>query len=78
MGHWRAARSVFHGTLDEAIPITTVRGFAAKQRAADADVILSEYEGAHHAFDNHARGRASLTSRCVLTEATDKARREVE
>jgi acetyl esterase/lipase len=64
------------------------KGFAAKQRAAGADVILSEYEGAHHAFDNpdfrtpvvakYARGRASLTSRCVLTEATDKARREVE
>src|SRR2546426_1817361 len=43
---------LFTGTLDEAVPITTVRGFAEKQRAAGADVKLFEYEGAHHAFDN--------------------------
>src|SRR3989475_3372484 len=43
---------LFMGTLDEATPITTVRGFAEKQRTAGADVKLFEYEGAHHAFDN--------------------------
>ena len=43
---------LFTGTLDEAVPITTVRGFAEKQRAAGADVKLFEYKGAHHAFDN--------------------------
>src|SRR5438093_40306 len=43
---------LFTGTLDEATSITTVRGFAEKQRAGGADVKLFEYEGAHHAFDN--------------------------
>jgi dienelactone hydrolase len=43
---------LFTGTLDEAIPITTVRGFAEKQRVAGTDVKLFEYEGAHHSFDN--------------------------
>src|SRR5438552_1078452 len=43
---------LFTGTLDEATSITTVRGFAEKQRADGADVKLFEYEGAHHAFDN--------------------------
>ena len=43
---------LFTGTLDEAAPVATLRGFAEKQRAAGADVTLIEYEGAHHAFDN--------------------------
>ena len=43
---------LFTGTVDEATPITTVRGFAEKHRTAGADVTLFEYEGAHHAFDN--------------------------
>ena len=43
---------LFTGTLDEAIPVTEVRAFAEKQRAAGADVKVFEYEGAHHAFDN--------------------------
>ena len=43
---------LFTGTLDEAAPITKVRGFAEKQLAAGADLKLFEYEGAHHAFDN--------------------------
>jgi len=39
---------IFMGSL----PISVVRAFTEKQRAAGADIKLVEYEGAHHAFDN--------------------------
>src|SRR2546422_2289469 len=60
---------LFMGTLDEATPITTVRGFAEQQRAAGADVKLFEYDGTHHAFDN-PDFRTPLVARTPVTSFT--------
>ena len=46
---------MFHGTPDDWIPVAPCRAYVADLREAGADVVLTEYPGAWHAYDNPAR-----------------------
>jgi dienelactone hydrolase len=43
---------IFHGSADNYVPVEPCRKYAAQLRQAGGDVELTEYAGAHHAFDN--------------------------
>ena len=43
---------IFGGTLDDYNPVSNCRGYVDRLRAAGADVALTEYPDAFHAFDN--------------------------
>jgi dienelactone hydrolase len=43
---------IFHGNADDWVPIAPCRQNIERMRRAGADVILFEYPGAHHSFDN--------------------------
>src|SRR5690606_3249674 len=43
---------LFHGTADDTARLEPCRSYADRLRAAGNDVLLHEYDGAHHAFDN--------------------------
>jgi len=63
-----------HGAADNYVPVAPCRGYVARLKAAGANVVLTEYEGAHHVFDNrmlrkpvHAAKSQSMRS-CELAE----------
>src|SRR6266849_7616715 len=43
---------IHHGLADDFVPIAPCRLYVARLRAANKDVVLTEYPNAHHAFDN--------------------------
>ena len=43
---------IFHGTADDYVSIEPCRNYVERLRRAGKDVQLTEYAGAHHAFDN--------------------------
>jgi dienelactone hydrolase len=43
---------IFHGTADDYVSIEPCRAYVERLRRAGKDVQLTEYTGAHHAFDN--------------------------
>ena len=68
---------IFHGIADDQLPIEPCREYAARLRKAGKDVLLTEYAGAHHAFDVRAlkeplkQPQAISVIRCRLEEGTD-------
>lgn len=66
---------LFHGTADNYVSIGPCRSYVARLRAAGKDVQLTEYAGAHHAFDNPVLKnvlplpQAPTTRNCVLEES---------
>ena len=65
---------MFHGTADDYVSVEPCRTYAERLRRAGKDVQLTEYTGAHHAFDNPAysaalyRPDAVTTARCLREE----------
>jgi dienelactone hydrolase len=65
---------IFHGAADNYVPIEPCRKYVERLRARNADVQLTEYEGAHHAFDNplyrphRFLPDAIITARCQREE----------
>ena len=67
---------MFHGTADDYVPVAPCRSYAERLRSNGKDVKLTEYAGAHHAFDVPRGepvniGYAQTTRRCRLEEASD-------
>lgn len=66
---------IFHGAADNYVPVAPCRDFVARLKAKGADVILTEYEGAHHVFDGRAfmkpvvAAKSQSTRSCQLAEA---------
>ena len=42
---------IFHGTADDWAPVAPCRAYVERLKAKGADVVLTEYPGAHHVFD---------------------------
>jgi dienelactone hydrolase len=68
---------LFHGAPDDWVPATPCRDYVARLKKAGADVSLTEYPGAWHAYDNPATpvpviNAAAQTSRgCRMREDVD-------
>jgi dienelactone hydrolase len=45
---------LFHGAADDLVPVAPCRDYVARLKKAGADVTLTEYPGAYHAYDGHA------------------------
>ncbi len=54
------------------MPVAPCRGYVARLKAKGADVMLTEYPGAHHAFDRRAppvvAEKSQSTRNCELAE----------
>jgi dienelactone hydrolase len=65
---------LFHGAADDYVSVLPCRKYVERLRRAGKDVQLTEYTGAHHAFDNPAyspalyRPDAVTTARCLREE----------
>lgn len=67
---------LFHGMADDYVPAASCRTYVARLKSAGANVMLTEYEGAHHVFDVPGRpgaepaqiAQAQTTRDCQLTE----------
>lgn len=65
---------IFHGAADDYVPVAPCRAYVARLRAAGKDVQLTEYPGAHHAFDNplldppRTAATSQTTRACVMEE----------
>jgi dienelactone hydrolase len=65
---------IHHGLADDYVPVTPCRPYVARLRAANKDIVLTEYPNAHHAFDNPANpqpikaARSQSTRNCVMHE----------
>jgi dienelactone hydrolase len=68
---------IFHGSADDQLPVVPCRDYAARLRKAGKDVVLTEYAGAHHAFDARSLKepvrlpQAIGLNRCRLEEGVD-------
>jgi dienelactone hydrolase len=65
---------IHHGSADDYVPVAPCRSYVARLKAAGKDVALTEYPGAHHAFDDPAleepvrAERSQSTRNCALHE----------
>jgi dienelactone hydrolase len=68
---------MFHGISDDYVAIQPCRDYAARLKAAGADVVLTEYPDSQHAFDNPTSpplfhiANAQSTRKCRLKEGPD-------
>ena len=65
---------IHHGLADDYVPVAPCRPYVARLRAANKDIVLTEYPNAHHAFDNPANpqpikaARSQSTRNCLMHE----------
>jgi len=64
----------FHGTADDWVPIEPCRAYVERLKKSGADVVLTEYPGAYHAYDSYtvtkmlSYPQAQTWRRCTLVE----------
>jgi dienelactone hydrolase len=68
---------IFHGAADDLMTIERCREYVARLRKADKDVVLFEYAGARHWFDNPDLASRQMSgvinfSKCTFLERDDK------
>jgi dienelactone hydrolase len=65
---------LFHGISDDYVSIEPCRSYVTRLKEGGADVTLTEYSDAHHAYDNFTLGNsvaapsAQTTRNCLITE----------
>jgi len=68
---------IFIGTADELVPVEPCRVYVERMRKAGTDVVLTEYPGAHHLFDDRDFqppryiAQIQTAKRCRLEESAD-------
>jgi dienelactone hydrolase len=68
---------LFHGTPDDWVAVAPCRDYVARLKQAGADVTLTKYPGAWHAYDNPAtsppviNAQAQTTRACRMREGAD-------
>ena len=68
---------MFHGTPDDWVPVAPCREFVARLKQAGADITLTEYPDAWHAYDNPATSppvimaQAMTSGACQIQESAD-------
>src|SRR5258706_1237406 len=62
-----------HGAADNYVPVAPCRGYVARLKAKGANVTLTEYPGAHHAFD--ARRPVAVAEKSQSTRSCELAER---
>ncbi len=68
---------LFHGIADDMVPITPCRAYVERLKKTGADVSLTEYPGAYHAFDFFTLNppimwqQAETTRNCLLREGAN-------
>jgi dienelactone hydrolase len=53
---------MFHGSADDYVPVAPCRGYVERLRQAGKDVALTEFPGAHHAYDNPLGSRTPVVA----------------
>jgi dienelactone hydrolase len=66
----------FHGAADDYTPVAPCRAYFERLRAAGRDVLLTEYPGAHHSFDNPLGNKTPSVSKGVQTLRACKLKEE--
>jgi len=66
----------FHGVADDYTPVAPCRAYFERLRAAGRDVLLTEYPGAHHSFDNPLGNKTPSVSKGVQTFRACKLKEE--
>jgi dienelactone hydrolase len=66
----------FHGAADDYTPAAPCRAYFERLRAAGRDVLLTEYPGAHHSFDNPLGNKTPSVSKGVQTFRACKLKEE--
>jgi dienelactone hydrolase len=66
----------FHGAADDYTPVAPCRAYFERLRAAGRDVLLTEYPGAHHSFDNPLGNKTPTVSKGVQTFRACKLKEE--
>jgi dienelactone hydrolase len=64
---------MFHGSADDYVPVAPCRAYVERLHNGRKDVTLTEYPGAHHAFDNMllkvaTAPQSQTTRRCTMKE----------
>jgi dienelactone hydrolase len=66
---------LLHGAADNYVPVAPCRDYVERLKGKGANISLTEYGGAHHAFDNRGfkkavvNPKAQTTRQCTLQEA---------
>ncbi len=66
----------FHGAADDYTPVAPCRAYFERLRAAGRDVLLTEYPGAHHGYDNPLGNKTPSVSKGVQSFRACKLKEE--
>jgi dienelactone hydrolase len=67
---------MFHGAADNYVPVAPCREFVQRLKAKGVDVALTEYPGAHHAFDSRLLKTPLVAEKSQSTRACQLAERQ--
>jgi dienelactone hydrolase len=67
---------MFHGAADNYVPVAPCREYVQRLKAKGVDVTLTEYPGAHHAFDSRLLKTPVVAEKSQSTRSCQLAERQ--